>query len=49
MPDKPAEWVWILKCHCCSRVVDFDDVHVPTMRLAEWAWCSRPESGKYGR
>lgn len=32
-------WVWILKCRRCSRVIDFDDVHVPTQRLAEWATC----------
>jgi hypothetical protein len=43
MPNELArqqsEWVWILKCRQCSRVIDFDDVHAPTTRLAEWASC----------
>ena len=47
MPDEllkvaaagPAEWVWILKCRRCRKTVDFNDVSVPTRRLAEWATC----------
>lgn len=34
-----GNWVRILKCCRCSRVIDFDDLHVPTQRLAEWAKC----------
>lgn len=36
---KDAAWVWILKCRRCSRMIEFDQVHVPTQRLAEWATC----------
>ena len=39
MPDDRAEWVWVLTCRRCLRVVDFSDVHEPTRRLAEWARC----------
>jgi hypothetical protein len=39
MADGAAEWVWILRCRRCARVVDFDDVCEPTGRLREWATC----------
>jgi hypothetical protein len=39
MPDGLAEWVWILTCRRCSRVVDFEEVCVPIQRLTEWATC----------
>jgi hypothetical protein len=39
MRDDLAEWVWVLTCRRCSRVVDFDDACVPTRRLSEWATC----------
>jgi hypothetical protein len=39
MPDERAEWVWVLTCRRCLRVVDFNDVHEPTRPLAEWAGC----------
>jgi hypothetical protein len=35
----PSEWVWILKCRRCTRVVDFSDVHEPYLYLATWAKC----------
>ncbi len=31
--------VWTLTCRRCWRTIDFDDVHLPTQRLAEWATC----------
>jgi hypothetical protein len=37
--DELAEWVLVLKCRRCSRVVDFGDVHEPTRRLTDWATC----------
>jgi hypothetical protein len=39
MPDDLAEWVWILTCRQCARVVDFHDVHERTRPLVEWAAC----------
>jgi hypothetical protein len=39
MRSKPATWVWILKCRRCSRAINFNDVHIPTRPLAEWAKC----------
>jgi hypothetical protein len=39
MTGELAEWVWILKCGQCSKLVDFEAVSVPTQRLREWASC----------
>jgi hypothetical protein len=35
----PSEWVWILTCRQCTRVVDFSDVHEPFLYLTRWARC----------
>jgi hypothetical protein len=39
LATQQTKWVCILRCRRCSRVIDFDDVCVPTSRLAEWARC----------
>jgi hypothetical protein len=39
MAEELAEWVWVLTCRRCSRVVDFGNVHEATRPLAEWATC----------
>jgi hypothetical protein len=39
MPSELAEWVWILTCRRCMKLINFDNVCEPTRRLAEWATC----------
>jgi hypothetical protein len=39
MTDERAEWVWVLTCRRCARVIDFEAVCAPIQRLAEWATC----------